>query len=66
MSLRHLSEKQYFPPMIEKSGHTAFDNQCIPTDPSLLGIQDYHAFLQRRRGLVAKRLNQFSGSFGTE
>lgn len=54
--------KQYFPPMIEKSGLAAFDAQCIPTDPSLLGVEDYDAFLQRRRTLVAQRLNQFLGS----
>jgi len=51
--------KQYFPPMIEKSGLAAFEAQCIPTEPSLLGIEDYDAFLQRRRDLVAQRLNQF-------
>jgi hypothetical protein len=53
--------KQYFPPMIEKSGRAAFEAQCIPTEPSLLGIEDYEAFLQRRRGFVAQRLNQFLG-----
>ena len=53
--------KQYFLPMIEKSGLAAFDAQCIPTAPALLGIEDYEAFLQRRRGLVAQRLNQFLG-----
>jgi len=54
--------KQYFPPMIEKSGLTAFEAQCIPTEPWLLGIEDYEAFLLRRRDLVAQRLNQFLGN----
>jgi hypothetical protein len=53
--------KQYFPPMIEKSGLAAFEAQCIPTDPSILGIEDYDEFLKRRRDLVAQRLNQFLG-----
>jgi hypothetical protein len=56
--------KQYFPEMIEKSGLTAFEAQCIPTEPSLLGIEGYKAFLQHRRGLVAQRLNQFLGTGG--
>jgi hypothetical protein len=61
---RQISDKPpklYFPPMIEKSGPAAFNAQCIPTEPSLLGIEDYEAFLQRRRDLVAQRLNQFLG-----
>jgi hypothetical protein len=53
------SPRQYFPPMIDKSGPTAFKAQCIPIDPALLGVDDYKAFLQQRRTLVAKRLNEF-------
>jgi len=53
--------KQYFPEMIQKSGLAAFEAQCIPTEPSLLGIESYKIFLQRRRGVVAQRLNQFLG-----
>jgi len=56
--------KQYFPEMIEKSGPTAFEAQCIPMEPSILGIEGYKAFLQRRRDLVAQRLNQFLGTGG--
>jgi hypothetical protein len=55
------SPKQYFPEMIEKSGLAAFEAQCIPTEPSLLGIEGYKTFLQQRRGVVAQRLNQFLG-----
>jgi hypothetical protein len=59
---RQISDKppeRYFPEMTAKSGSTAFDAQCIPTETSLLGIGGYKAFLQRRRALVAERLNQF-------
>jgi len=59
---RQISDKDpsvYFPPMIEKTGVTAFEAQCIPTDPTLLGVDGYKAFLQARRALVAKRLNEF-------
>jgi hypothetical protein len=61
---RQISDKapsQYFPPMIEKSGPTAFEAQCIPTDTTILTTDAYKAFLQRRRTLVTKRLNEFLG-----
>ena len=61
---RQISDKpprDYFPGMISASGSGAFDAQCIPTDPVLLGVSDYKAFLQRRRELVANRLNEFLG-----
>ena len=61
---RQISDKppaQYFPPMIAKSGLAAFKAQCIPTAPALLGPEGYKTFLQKRRALVAKRLNQFLG-----
>ena len=56
------SPREYFSPMIEKSGVVAFEAQCIPTDPALLGVEDYKLFLQQRRILVAKRLNDFLGA----
>ncbi len=62
---RQISDKapgQYFPPMIEKTGLDAFAAQCIPTDPTLLGVDGYKVFLQTRRDLVARRLNRFLGA----
>lgn len=59
---RQISDKapsQYFPSMIEKAGDSAFEKQCIPTAPSLLGIEGYKEFLKARRSLIAKRLNEF-------
>jgi hypothetical protein len=59
---RQISDKtpaKYFPSMIEKSGSVVFEAQCIPTDSSLLSADDYKAFLQKRRAMVVKRLNQF-------
>jgi hypothetical protein len=61
---RQISDKapeRYFSETIEKSGLSAFDKQCIPTDPSLLGVKGYKTFLQRRRQKVARRLNEFLG-----
>jgi hypothetical protein len=62
---RQISDKtpaQYFPSIIEKSGLTAFETQCIPVDSSLLGIDTYKAFLFERRRAVSKRLNEFLGT----
>lgn len=59
---RQISDKPpalYFPPMIEKSGAAAFDAQCIPMDTDLLTLDGYKEFLQRRRALIAARINQF-------
>lgn len=61
---RQISDKppsDYFPAILADSGRVAFDAQCIPTDQSLLGIECYKQFLQRRRELIAKRLNEFLG-----
>jgi hypothetical protein len=62
---RQISDKtpgEYFPPMIDKSGLAAFEAQCIPTDPILLGVGGYKEFLQQRRALVVQRLNEFLGT----
>lgn len=62
---RQISDKtpaQYFPSMIEKSGPSAFQAQCIPTDPAILDVDGYKVFLQQRRMLVVQRLNEFLGA----
>jgi hypothetical protein len=59
--IRDKPPSQYFPPMIEKSGLDVFNAQCIPTDSGLLGVDGYKGFLERRRALVAERLNEFLG-----
>jgi len=59
---RQISDKTpqaYFPSLIENSGRTAFDLQCIPTDSSILDLTSYKAFLTARRELIARRLNEF-------
>lgn len=59
---RQISDKppsQYLPDLISRAGIPTFDAQCIPTDPSLLNVEDYKEFLQRRRELIANRLNMF-------
>lgn len=62
---RQISDKppeHYFAETIKKSGLASFDAQCIPTESDVLGISGYKVFLQRRRELVAQRLNQFLGT----
>jgi hypothetical protein len=61
---RQISDKapdKYFPELIAKAGTSAFQAQCIPTSPAILGIGSYKAFLQERRKLIAERLNEFLG-----
>ena len=61
-AISYKSPAEYCPPLIAKSGRAAFDAQCIPTDPELLHVDAYKAFLAQRRTSVALRLNQFLGT----
>src|SRR5690606_34226683 len=59
---RQISDKApnvYFPALVDKAGKALFDAQCIPTDPSLLGVDGYKRFLAARRVIVGQRLNEF-------
>jgi hypothetical protein len=61
---RKISDKppsQYFMALIEKSGAAALETQCIPTDPTVLGVEGYKNFLVKRRKAVSHRLNEFLG-----
>lgn len=62
---RQISDKapsEYLGPVVEKSGADAFASQCIPVEPQLLSPDCYKAFLRERRGMIAKRLNEFLGN----
>jgi hypothetical protein len=62
---RAISDKppvDYFPSLIAKTGVSAFETQCILTDPGLLGVESYKAFLSKRREMVAQRINKFLGT----
>jgi hypothetical protein len=61
---RKISAKEpdlYFPEVQKANGDQPFESQCIPTDPNLLTVEHYKAFLTERRRLVAERLNTFLG-----
>lgn len=51
--------KQYIAALLDKIGTEPFEAQCIPTDLTLFEIDRYPEFLEERRRLVAKRLNEF-------
>jgi len=59
---RQISDKapaQYFPAMIQKAEESAFEAQCIPTNPTVLTVEAYRQFLAMRRLAISKRLNEF-------
>ena len=59
---RSISDKppaSYMPPLIQKSGPEAFENQAIPTDGALLELGSYREFLRERRIRIAASLNKF-------
>ncbi len=61
---RKISDKppiQYFPSLTEKAGPAAFETQCIPTNPTILGVDSYKTFITERRKAVSQRLNEFLG-----
>lgn len=53
---------KYLPPYIKQRGEAAFAAQAIPTDPALLEIDAYKAFLVARRTEIAAQLNSFLGT----
>jgi hypothetical protein len=50
---------EYLEDYVEKSGAQAFAKQCIPLDKEMLTGDSYRDFLQRRRELIAERLNEY-------
>lgn len=62
---RQISDKtpaEYFPALLAKTGVAVFDAQQIPIDEGHLRVENYKAFLVRRRELVSQRINTFLGS----
>ena len=51
----------YFGPILDNGGQVLMNSQCIPTDPALLDVQTYKAFLIERRKRISQRLNEFLG-----
>ncbi|WP_431016378.1 GmrSD restriction endonuclease domain-containing protein [Bradyrhizobium pachyrhizi] len=59
---RRLSNKEptaYLPSIVEKQGQESLDAQLVPTDPGLLKLENYRAFLKARRAALAKCMNDF-------
>jgi hypothetical protein len=60
-SISDKAPAKYMPAFIEKNGRGGFESQCIPLDGELLTTEKYHAFLSKRRELIAARLNEYLG-----
>lgn len=61
---RKISSKEpsaYLPEIVKEIGNDALIRQCIPTSPELWKLNSYDQFLEERRRLIAKRLNDFLG-----
>jgi hypothetical protein len=62
---RAISDKppaSYFPALLANAGQAAFEAQCIPTESTLLQVENYKMFLARRRQEATQRLNAFLGT----
>jgi hypothetical protein len=58
---REISNKEpikYLPKMIKEYGKDVFVKHLIPLDEELYKIENYPKFLEVRRGLITKRLNE--------
>lgn len=61
---RKISDKApavYLPPIVEKQGLAPFARQAVPMEPELLELDQYRIFLEKRRGMISDRLNEFLG-----
>ena len=61
---RKISNKppsQYLPKIVKDQGKDALEKQCVPTDENLWELEKYDDFLQARRSLIAKKMNEFIG-----
>lgn len=59
-----ISSKQpadYLPSVVKKFGDDVLASQCIPTDPTLWTLDQYDAFLEERRKLIANLVNASIG-----
>jgi hypothetical protein len=53
-------------PEVEKRFPGALSKQCVPIDPILWRLDHYAEFLEARRHMIAKKLNEFMESLITE
>ncbi len=59
---RRISNKEpseYLAGIVADQGQQALDSQLVPSDPALLKLENYRAFLRVRREALAKRMNEF-------
>jgi hypothetical protein len=51
--------KEYIAEIVASRGSQPFERQLIPTDPPLLELDNFEAFLAERRSRIAVELNRF-------
>jgi len=59
---RRISAKEpgvYLKAMLDAGQESLLKSQCIPLDVALFTVEKFPAFLEKRRELIAKRLNEF-------
>jgi hypothetical protein len=59
---RKISAKRpcdYVPEYLKTAGAAPFEAQCIPIEDDLLKTESFARFLEKRRALIAERLNEF-------
>ena len=52
---------EYFPKVLDNRGRDALAKQCIPIHKDLWKLEHYEQFLEKRRSLIADRMNEFIG-----
>lgn len=50
---------KYLPSILDKRGQEALTAQCVPVHPELWKVENYPAFLDARRQLLAEAINRF-------
>ena len=51
--------EEYFRELINTAGIDQFEAQCIPTDERIRSVNMYSSFLNKRRSMIAEKLNVF-------
>lgn len=53
------SPDKYLPSVVAKQGPDALNRQCVPIDSGLWTVEQFEAFLERRRAMLADAVNDY-------
>jgi hypothetical protein len=65
LTISNKSPEKYLPG-VEQNYPGALVSQFVPVDPSLWELEKYEDFLATRRGLIARKINEFMKSLISE